>query len=421
MAVSRTKGTQRTSNFRSVCTIVITSVGLGILELPSSVAKVGSINFGMLMLITGFASWWAIQLLHKCLAIGDGAYDSYASVAEAAYGLPGKVLVGMCMHVTLTGICACLLVLLGKTMEPLLPLPGSLVSWSRAFWVILGALVAQPFGWVQSMSKLGIVSAVGVAAVFILGGLIVVASTREIITQVERPVTPLINFGASELGFATVMLCFSFGSIPAIPSVFASMERPQDFRKVSTVAYLVISFITALVAYSGFFAWGDSITQRKDDDDILDIIAPIDRSSSTVKRRKLDWLGYSCLGVAVVVVLTHLVVLIRPVADAAEAATSNFFGTKSLRRCSRSIPSVLMLILGLAFKELSLIMLLVGSISVMLLTLVIPAVLFYKLHTLKNIPISRPGIFWIALSLLILGSGFASVIGVVTAVKHLTH
>ena len=416
MAIAASKGSPKASNFRSVCTIVITSVGLGILELPASIAKVGSVNFGILMVITGFASWWGIQLLHNCLVLGEGAYDSYSAVGFAAYGLKGKLFVGICMHVTLTGICSCLLVLLGKTMEPLCPLPGSLAPWSRVFWVVIGTLVAQPFVWLRSMSKLGVVSAAGVVAVFILGALIVVGSIREITAQAEKPETPYAEFGASELGFAIVMLCFSFGSIPAIPSVFASMEKPQDFRKVSAVAYLVIGLITGLVAYSGFFAWGRAVMNVGD---ILDIIVPVDKSGGSVQSRKLDWLGYSCLVVAVIVVLTHLVVLIRPVADACEEASSAFLGTKSLRRVSRSLPSVLMLVVGLTFKELGLTMLLVGSVSVMMLTLLIPASLYYKLYKLKEIPLPNAGLFWTALVLLTLSTAFASVVGVTTAVKGL--
>ena len=396
----------KASNLKSVCTIVMTSVGLGILELPASVAKVGSINFAVLMVIIGFASWWGIRLVASCILLEDKAMiDSYPGVGKSAYGNRGHIVVGTCMHVTLVGICACLLVLLGKTMEPLLPLPGDLAPWSRVFWVVVGTAVAQPFVWIKSMNKLGIVSATGVAAVFILAGLIVVGSVREIKNRSERPSMRTAYFGISEVGFAIVMLSFSFGSIPVIPTLLQSMKYPIDIGKVSGVSYVIIGFITGLVAYSGFFAWGDSMTQV---DDILDMLAPVipksPSSNSSTQERRLDWLGLSCLLVALVVVLTHVVVLIRPVADAAEFAGASLTGSTGAR-IYRSLPSLLML--------------LIGSVSVMLLTLVIPPFLYARIITVKQGRVPNSWLFWTATSFLVGLSSFASFVGVRTAVAQL--
>jgi hypothetical protein len=78
-----------------------------------------------------------------------------------------------------------------------------------------------------------------------------------------------------------------------------------------------------------------------------------------------------------------------------------------------------MLIMGLTFKELSLAMLLVGSVSVMLLTLIIPAALYLQLHKVKNITLPNAGRFRLAMVCSIIASGFASVVGVITAIREL--
>ena len=150
----------KSSDFRSVCNIVMTAVGLGILELPPLVGEVGYINFAILMTVVCLSALLMTHIFYKSMLLTP-YNNSYAAVSEAALGLSGKVIGLGVVQLSLIGINATLLVLLGNTMNRIAPITSMALNESRIVWVTIGCALAQPFIWIKRLSDIGMFSAAG--------------------------------------------------------------------------------------------------------------------------------------------------------------------------------------------------------------------------------------------------------------------
>jgi len=409
---------RKCSDFRSVCNIVMTAVGLGILGLPPIVGSVGIIPFNILMVIVCLSALLMTHVFYRCMLLANTT-ESYAAVSEVALGVTGKWIGVSVVQVSLIGINATLLVLFGATLNRVAPLTGMFSSFtedeSRMIWVTIGCLLAQPFMWIKKISDIGLFSAIGVGAVFFLAGLTVYGGLYELSNNISTGVD--VSYVTSKwdingVGFALCILVFSFGSVPIIPSVYREMKNPENFTRVLCTSYAVIYAINGIVATVGYIGYAKMLSDNPGIDNVMQLLVPADKD--------ITFLGAIASAAAILIVLSHIFVLFRPVADASQELCQHLLGDNEwLRKLSRTVPTFVILLIGLSVKNLSLMVLLVASVTVMIMCLQLPPILYARLLHMKGDSLRKP-MLWVASALIVVMGFYATVVGLQVAVAELS-
>jgi len=335
---------------------------------------------------------------------------SYASVAEAALGIPGKVIGIAVVQLSLIGINATLLVLFGNTLNRIAPInavaTGMTLNGSRMIWVTIGCVLAQPFIWIKRISDIGIFSAAGVIAVFFLAALTVYAGSAQYAKNVAEGAEIVYlkqKWSPVGVGMTLCYLVFSFGSVPIIPSVHNEMKNPQNFSKVLCTAYGVIFVINAVVSVAGYMGFA-KVMAETDVDSVMDLLVP--------PGEPVDSVGALATAAAIVIVLTHIFVLFRPVADACQSLGEHCLGhSEVIRKLSRTLPSLIILAIGLGVSSLGIMVLLVASVTVMIMCLQLPPILYARLLVARGGDLRKQAVTWVLSGLIILMGFYAMGVG----------
>ena len=410
MSVDNAPPGEKCSDLRAVCNIVMAVVGLGILQLPGTVECYGLAGFACWVTVVALSQFFMTNLFYKAMILtpdGKGQYPNYVSVGEAAFGRAGKIAAAISVHSSLIGICACILILWRDTMNRMLPFPNLEEDHSKWIWAGIGVLLAQPFIWLRNMADVGLYSSMGVVAVFALAALAVVAGIVKMAKGEGNENVLYFNetSSAKDIGFRITLLVFSFGSVPVIPSIHRDMKNPQNFSKVLAVAYMVIFAISVTVAMIGYLGFGAK--------DLMVLLVP-------QSPKPIDGVGYAASVLALFIVLSHIVVLFSPVADASQEVMEHFLGkSEIIRKVGRGLPSLILLALGILVETLELMVLLVASVSVMFMCMFFPAIFYHRLLSLRGLDVKGKAGTW-AISTVIFGlSAWGMVCGSWSAIEML--
>ena len=404
---------RKSSDVRAVANIVMTAVGLGILELPVLVHSVGYVTFSILLTVICLSQLMMTHVFYRAMKLTP-YNQSYAAVAEAAFGVPGKVIGIGVVQLSLIGINACLLVLFAGTMNKVAPISGISEDESRMVWVAIGCALAQPFMWIKKISDIGIFSSGGVVAVFSLAAITIYGGSAQYAKNVAENVDVSYvsqNWEPYNLGFSLCIIVFSFGSVPIIPSVYREMKNPQNFTKVLCTAYAIIFGINAVVAAAGYIGYA-KVMSKGGVDSVMALLVP--------KGEPIDFLGGLASFVAVVIVLTHIFVLFRPVSDASQELGEHLMGNSEVvRKLSRSLPSLIIMAIALGVKQLDLLVLLVAAVTVMIMCLQLPPILYMRMLYLRGDSLNKP-LTWVLSAVIVLIGFYAMGVGCHFAVQALS-
>jgi len=76
----------------------------------------------------------------------------------------------------------------------------------------------------------------------------------------EPPYHELWRIEGMPLAFGLVAYCFSGHAI--VPSIFCSMQRPQDFEKVVNISFTIVLVSCLAIALSGYMMFGDFVLDQ---------------------------------------------------------------------------------------------------------------------------------------------------------------
>lgn len=106
---------------------------------------------------------------------------------------------------------------------------------------------------VGTFATVSVVSAVVLSAV-LEGDMTEKAAKSKGLEHSEEPHHILWRPNKIPLAFGMVAYCFSGHAL--VPSIYSSMERPQDFDKMISFTYLIVALCCLAVAVSGYFMFG---------------------------------------------------------------------------------------------------------------------------------------------------------------------
>ena len=185
----------------------------------------------------------------------------------------------------------------------------------------------------------------------------------------------------------------------------------MKFPRVLCTAYSVIFIINAVVAGAGYVGYANLIATGKVNN-VMNMLVQ--------EGKPIDTVGILATISAIVIVLTHIFVLFRPVADASQSLGEHLLGgSEVVRKFSRTLPSFIILAIALGVKSLSLMVLLVASVTVMIMCLQLPPILYARMLYLRGESLNKP-ISWTICGMISLMLFFAMGVGLYEAVSGLS-
>ncbi|EER11704.1 Vesicular inhibitory amino acid transporter, putative [Perkinsus marinus ATCC 50983] len=292
------------SNLRSVFNLILTAIGIGVIMLPTTFANCGWFGGLLILFVVAVISnhmVGKIYIAYTSHPQGE-AINTYEQLGYVCFGPAGAIATAGIVHITMTGCCSTLLLLLGENTQKLIPMAGL----SSKVWCCIWAAICWPLTWLKSLNEVSYVSAFGMAALIVLFILIVVNGiTNGITTEEENSydwwIWNPLEFGVS---FGNAMLSYHVTNVLA--TLIRDMKTPSALPKVATISYLCIFVIYGGIAGCGYFGYGNTLV----DVPIIDRIAP--------PTGGLDAWGYICVISLICLCFPHYIVLLFPIAASLE-------------------------------------------------------------------------------------------------------
>lgn len=240
-------------------------MGVGLLSVPFALKEGGWAALGVLLAL-GATTNYTGKLLMRCQEVNVvplGAskaerrealrvttpLQTYEDIGEAAFGARGRQFIQWVLYTELVGTCSLFYILEADHLELLF---GSPVI-AREVFTAVSFLLFTPTLWLSDLSGLayvglaGVVSSLGVAGLttydFVVGHGAQVAETTAAAHIAALPVT----FG---------MIAFVFAGHAVFPSIYSSMEQPEEYDEVLDLTYVIVGVVSLLIGGCGYAAYG---------------------------------------------------------------------------------------------------------------------------------------------------------------------
>ncbi|EEQ98908.1 10 transmembrane domain, possible aa transporter, putative [Perkinsus marinus ATCC 50983] len=363
------------SNVRAVLSIVLSAIGLGVVMLPSILAASGWIG-GILVVSLGCVfALFALSRLYLGITLtpsSKGPVYTYEELGRVCFGKAGFIFTAIVVHLTMAGLCASLLVLLGENTTKLIP------ALSQRIWIVIWAVFFIPFTFLRTMHEVSYVAAVGMVSILTLfiiisaNGLMVGLTSHE---EVEHDmfvadVTKLAtNFGVSILAYNTTN---------STATLVRDMSQPKRFVPVSRVAYVMIYTIYVAIGICGYYGYGRALLERP----ILDLIVPPGDAVSGV------W-AYITIIAILLTAIPHYVVLLLPIVSSAEYVfhipVDDNSRPAALRRFLVRLGCIVFTaIIAVSVPNLSSLLDLVGSVTMVFMVAMMPCIYYVRVRQMNE-------------------------------------
>ncbi|KAJ2307466.1 hypothetical protein IWW55_000961 [Coemansia sp. RSA 2706] len=237
--------------------IVCITAGTGILQLPYALKSGGWAGIAYIALAAAISTYTG-KILIRCLYHKHGArLQSYSDIAEAAFGLRGRVVVRALKDFNLLGVVGVYIILAGISIDSLVV--GTPVEHlGERFWIAASAVAV----WLaivaaRQIHDMFILSIFGTLTTVVMVVIVVWLGIGDSGFIHTRPPTKLIDVKMAPISLASI--CFSFGGNLNWPSLEASMKSPKKWDKALSLATAFIAFIYAGVAAVGYGVYGDHV------------------------------------------------------------------------------------------------------------------------------------------------------------------
>ena len=342
------------SDLRAVCNVILSAIGIGILSLPMSFASGGWIGGIFTMLIGVLVPNTAVLKLFYSIRNQDSKsiVNSYEALGTEIGGRKLGIFTACVVHITITGCCSALLLMIGKCISDLVP--ALTPRWST----IASGVFLVPCCWLRSLHEVGYISAIGTLSILALLVVIVIAGLTS--TSFTSPSRAVIIYDFHAFSLSLCVAVFSFNIANTVPTLVHDMRNPQRFPKVAIAGAFSIFFINLSICAAAYLGWGDLLSTR---DTIMDFLF----------ESAVPGLGKTAVVFILLMAIPHYIVLFIPVANAAELILPAF----QLRLIlTRTILVGVTVLVAITVPDIKTIINVLGAFTMSFIALILP-VLFY--------------------------------------------
>mmetsp|Transcript_1061 Transcript_1061/g.1854 ORF Transcript_1061/g.1854 Transcript_1061/m.1854 type:complete len:636 (-) Transcript_1061:206-2113(-) len=430
----------KTSFFGCVCNVANTLLGIGILSLPFVFRAAGWLGGLFALLTFGVVTWWTSILLGRELngdprpryMFDSSSYKtslpnhkqpsfervrapikSFPAIAREAFGQKGTILLSSLMYFELFSCLAVFLVSMGDHLQTLFP------NISMSNHMILVSVILMVTTAILKTPKL--ISYLSVVGTFTTISLVFsVFSTAfwegdltpEIAEQQLQQPNPThvysppyhstwISAGLP-IGYGLVAFCFSGHAV--IPTIYNSMERPQQFEKMISITFVMVVICCVMVAASGYYMFGCTVS-----DQITLSLHDAPQIDAAAEMKVLTWL-------MIITCFSKFSLYIFPLALGVEEIIAPFIPTDKVMEMSYSLIKFTLIVsalfVAIFIPSFSFLCSLVGLICSILVSVVFPAAAHLKLFG-PHLPVWEKVTDW----LFIIGGLIFAVVGTIATIQ----
>ncbi|KAH0838448.1 transmembrane amino acid transporter protein-domain-containing protein [Lanmaoa asiatica] len=232
-------------------------LGIGMLSEPLAFAYAGWLWGTVLIIFFGVITCYTAKLLaHEIL--GDPRLRSYADVGRKAFGPKSSLLTNTLFCLELFSLGVVLVTLTADSLEVVWP-AYSADTYKIFSLFILAPTVFMPLSILSFTSLLGIGSTLIVVAVIFTDGFTKLDSPGSLWSPAHTSVSPGT---LGEVGVAFGLFMAGFSGHVIIPSLARDMTDPSQFDHMANRAFLIATFIYAIIGYVGYLMFGNSVSDE---------------------------------------------------------------------------------------------------------------------------------------------------------------
>jgi vesicular inhibitory amino acid transporter len=298
--------------------------------------------------------------------------SSFPDIAREAFGEAGCILLSSVLYFELFSCICIFIVSIGDHLHTLFPtIPTT--------FLMIGTTVVSlvPIILLRTAKLLSYLSMVGTFATGAVVGAVVLSFAFEgnitervadnMANPPPGPYHDLWHTDGLALAFGLVAYCFSGHAI--IPSIYSSMQKPQEFERVVNLSFLAVLSACLAVGLSGYFMFGSLVFDQ------VTISLEVN-SSATLAMTILTYL-------MVLTAFSKLTLTMFPLAIGMEEIVAPYVSSdKAMEFTSTMIKMVLLvlaLVVAIYVPSFSLLCSMVGMICTMAVSVVFPAAAYLKL------------------------------------------
>ena len=330
---------------------------------------------------------------------------SFPDIARVAFGETGCVILSFVLYFELFSCLCIFFVTLGDHLHALFP---SIATETHQ--VIVAVLLTIPTALLRTPKLLSYLSMVGtiatVCVVFsvFFSGLIEGDISKEVAKSEGVDGAPYhIFWRTAGLPLALGIVAYTFSGHAIVPSIYSSMERPQDFERMIGMSFLIVIFCCLVVAIGGYHMFGSMVKDQI-------TISLQQNSSATLAMECLTWL-------MILTAFSKFTLTAFPLALGIEEIIAPYLSNERAMEIASSIVKLALIALSLMVAifvpSFSFLCALVGMICTMIVSVVFPAGAHLKMFGPKLCPRDKV-LDWI---FVVFGS-FVGVIGTIATLRE---
>jgi vesicular inhibitory amino acid transporter len=291
---------------------------------------------------------------------------SFPQIAREAFGAKGNFFLSSVLYFELfSGLCI-FLVTIGDHLFTLFP---SIPKYLHM--VIVSVVLTVPTAVLRTPRLLSYLSMVGTIATIAVVFTVFASAVFE--GDISEKVAKKKGMDESEplhilwyapgLPVALGLIAYTFSGHAIVPSIYSSMERPQDFERMIDVTFLIVLSSCSIVAASGYYMFGAAV-----DDQVT--ISLEHNSSAVVAMHCLTWL-------MILTAFSKYTLTMFPLALGIEEIVAPYVPNEKFMAATDSIIKLTLIVLALVVAcfvpSFSYICALVGLICTMTVSVIFPA------------------------------------------------
>ena len=231
--------------------------GIGFLALPY-VIKLGGITVIVAFIILPICSWYTGKLLVECLYDGveknkrvrtRSTFKELGEIILPKYG--GYVVIFFEKSGLFVGAVS-YLVLCGSLMSHTIP------SIPMAAWICIAGVIVFPTTFFKSMTEIGWLSIVSVAALILV---VVTVLWYGLGHMIKWDVQSLLFWNIEGISIALSILVLAYDSHLILPTVELSMRNKHKFNVALALAYFINAIIKIVFSFLAFLSFGSNTDQ----------------------------------------------------------------------------------------------------------------------------------------------------------------
>ena len=380
----------------NLCNILM---GVGILGLPFVCESAGWILGTSILLFFSFITWRTSILIGRELngdprpgyLFDDSPFKSplapgsipaarllspmrsFPDIARTSFGNAGAILLSTILYFELFSCMAIFLVSLGDHLHALFP------QYTVTHHIIIVSFLAVlPTILLRTARLLSYLSAVGTfATIAVVSSVFLYALIDGDMTSVMAPDDTLmekthIAYRPSGIPLALGLVAYCFSGHAIVPSIYSSMERPQDYEQMVHFTYVIVTLTCVVVACSGYYMFGNYV----DDQVTLTLESTMNTANEHIITKGLTWL-------MILTAFSKFVLTCYPLALGIEEIISPCIASERVMYSLDAIIKIILiassLTLGAFCPYFSLLCSLVGLICTMIVSVIFPAAAHIKM------------------------------------------